>query len=116
MKVVRDWSDVVVEIVVWIIMAVIVFGIVLLLTGTFGDFVDALGGNYEWPLDEKYDVNLDGQVDNMDARLVYEVINSGNIPTPDLMNRCDIDGDGFITESDAFTIHKMVFPEEEEKK
>jgi len=56
----------------------------------------------------QYDVNQDGKVNSLDAKIVYDVFLDCYQPTPEMVTRCDIDGDGFITDKDPYVLMNYI--------
>lgn len=102
----HKWKDLGVTIFIWLFFIALFGGVLGSVIIMFSEMVDKAK---DGPDISYMDVNLDGQVDDMDARLVYDVLHMDRIPTPDLLNRCDVDEDGWVTEDDAYMIHKEVF-------
>ena len=57
----------------------------------------------------KYDINQDGVINQVDYNVLYDVFLGCYITTPELLTRCDINNDGFVTDSDVFDIMNFVF-------
>jgi len=55
-----------------------------------------------------YDINQDGQIDSSDSKILYDVFLDCYVATPELINRCDLDHDGFVTDKDVSLLMQFI--------
>lgn len=55
-----------------------------------------------------YDINQDGQIDSQDTKIVYDVFLDCYVATPSLIERCDVNCDGFVNDKDVAIVIEYV--------
>ena len=60
------------------------------------------------PSPSPYDINQDGAIDSSDSKIIYDVFLDCYVATPDLINRCDLDHDGFVTDKDVSLLMQYI--------
>lgn len=55
-----------------------------------------------------YDINRDGAIDSSDSKIVYDVFLNCYVTTPSLIERCDVNCDGFVNDKDVAIVIEYV--------